>query len=151
MALNFYFRSYENHIDGEFILYRNRLYNQEVCFLFILQFQYFAIDRHVLQNDLISSLYKVQTRHKQCHPDYNFPYCTCAVSVQSGQDVFLVDLCGDIQFVDFLSCIDSVIQVYKISDKLYKVRKGLLNSKYIKSLLLYLFLGYQSIFSQIVC
>uniref|UniRef100_A0A8W8NV44 VWFD domain-containing protein n=1 Tax=Magallana gigas TaxID=29159 RepID=A0A8W8NV44_MAGGI len=84
--------SYENHIDGEFILYRNRLYNQEV-----------------------------QTRHKQCHPDYNFPYCTCAVSVQSGQDVFLVDLCGDVQFVDFLSCIDSVIQVYKISDKLYKI------------------------------
>nr|XP_034320108.1 uncharacterized protein LOC117687527 isoform X18 [Crassostrea gigas] len=84
--------SYENHIEGEFILYRNTLYNQEV-----------------------------QTRHKQCHPDYNFPHCTCAVSVQSGQDVFLVDLCGDIQFVDFLSCNDSVIQVYKISDKHYKI------------------------------
>lgn len=84
--------SYENHIEGEFILYRNMLYNQEV-----------------------------QTKHKQCHPDYNFPHCTCAVSVQSGQDVFIVDLCGDIQFVDFLSCNDSVIQVYKISDKLYKI------------------------------
>lgn len=84
--------SYENHIEGEFILYRNMLYNQEV-----------------------------QTRHKQCHPDYNFPHCTCAVSVQSGLDVFLVDLCGDVQFVDFLSCNDSVIQVYKRSDKLYKM------------------------------
>lgn len=84
--------SYENHIPGEFILYRNTLYNQEV-----------------------------QTRHKQCHPTYNFPQCTCAVSVQSGQDVFLIDVCGDIQFIDFLSCNESVIQVFKMNDKLYKI------------------------------
>lgn len=67
---------------------------------------------------------QIQTRHKKCHPDYSFPQCTCAVSVQSGQDIHLMDLCGDRKFVGFLSHGDSVIQLFKLSDKLYKVRTG---------------------------
>ncbi|XP_061167273.1 uncharacterized protein LOC133176126 [Saccostrea echinata] len=84
--------AFESHIEGEFILYRNSLYNQEI-----------------------------QTRHEKCHTNYPFPQCTCAVSVQSGNDVFMIDICGNNNFMDFLRCQDNVIEVYKITDKLYKV------------------------------
>nr|XP_022310403.1 uncharacterized protein LOC111115834 isoform X2 [Crassostrea virginica] len=84
--------SYENHISGDFILYRNTLFNQEI-----------------------------QTTHRLCFPSYNFPYCTCAVSIQSGQDVFLIDVCDEKAFIDYLSCNDSVMQVDKLRDKLYKI------------------------------
>ena len=64
---------------------------------------------------------QIQTTHRLCYPSYNFPYCTCAVSVQSGQDVFLIDVCHKKSLIDYISCNDSVMQVNKLRDKLYKV------------------------------
>ncbi|XP_062578161.1 LOW QUALITY PROTEIN: uncharacterized protein LOC134240066 [Saccostrea cucullata] len=84
--------AFDSHIAGEFILYRNLKYNQEI-----------------------------QTRHEKCHVNYPFPQCTCAVSVQSGNDVFLIDICENNNFMDFLRCQDNVIEVYRITDKNYKV------------------------------
>ncbi|XP_062574323.1 von Willebrand factor D and EGF domain-containing protein-like, partial [Saccostrea cucullata] len=84
--------AFDSHIAGEFILYRNWKYNQEV-----------------------------QTRHEKCHAKYPFPQCTCAVSIQSGKDVFMIDICENNNFMDFLICQDNVIEVYKITDKNYKV------------------------------
>lgn len=121
--MKIYSRSYENHIDGDFILYRNKLYNQEVCFLCVT----FSIMWYISTGPSIPCHFyfsQIQTRHKKCHPDYSFPHCTCAVSVQSGQDIHLMDLCGDRKIVGFLNRGDSVIQLFKLSDKLYKVRVG---------------------------
>ncbi|XP_056007282.1 uncharacterized protein LOC125666050 [Ostrea edulis] len=85
-------RSYENHIIGTFVLYQNTLYNQEI-----------------------------QTKHHQCHPDYNFPKCICAVSVQSGMDVFVIDICDNNQLIDFVACADGTLSFYRESDKVYKI------------------------------
>nr|XP_022312815.1 uncharacterized protein LOC111117870 isoform X2 [Crassostrea virginica] len=71
--------SYENHISGDFILYRNNLFNQEFSLL----------------------------------------YLRCVYS--TGQDVFLIDVCREQSFIDYISCNDSVMQVNKLRDKLYKI------------------------------
>lgn len=86
----------------------------------------FLLLKSALLDDMFNStavmfILQVQVKQRLCHSLYNFPQCTCAVSVQSGQDVFLVDVCGEREFVDFLSCNDSVLQVHQIHDKLYKV------------------------------
>ena len=43
------------------------------------------------------------------------------MSIQSGQDVFLIDVCREKSFIDYISCNDSVMQVNKLRDKLYEV------------------------------
>lgn len=76
--------------------------------------------RHI-KTFIFDVILQVQTKHRICHSLYSFPHCTCAVSIQSGQDVFLVDVCGEREFIDFLSCNDSVLKIHQIHDKLYKV------------------------------
>lgn len=66
-------------------------------------------------------MFKIQTKHHQCHPDYNFPKCICAVSVQSGMDVFVIDICDNNQLIDFVACADGTLSFYRESDKVYKV------------------------------
>ncbi|XP_062609644.1 uncharacterized protein LOC134271468 [Saccostrea cucullata] len=78
--------------------------------------------RHALLSlKALKSGIQVQTRHEKCHDSYPFPQCTCAVSVKSGRDLFMIDVCENNNFVDFLRCQDNVIKVYKEEDKLFKI------------------------------
>jgi hypothetical protein len=65
---------------------------------------------------------KVQERTKYCFGGGRGPVCACAVAVRAGADVFMINRCGTINFLDFVSCDDGgIIQVEKLNDATYKV------------------------------
>ncbi|XP_053373990.1 uncharacterized protein LOC123532953 [Mercenaria mercenaria] len=79
-------RQYENQNQGTFILYRNALYNVEV-----------------------------QIKTDRCPNHFNHqirPWCTCAVAVRAGRDIFKIDNCGTGGIVEprFERCDDRVLQ-----------------------------------------
>ncbi|XP_061170731.1 von Willebrand factor D and EGF domain-containing protein-like [Saccostrea echinata] len=85
-------RSYQCHIPGEFINYRNQ---------------------HQLQ--------WIQSKHHLCIPSYDGPWCVCAVAARAGRDVFVIDLCGENKVISYELCEDNVLKVTKIYDKYYKI------------------------------
>ncbi|XP_060574617.1 von Willebrand factor D and EGF domain-containing protein-like [Ruditapes philippinarum] len=82
-------KSYENNdFAGEFILYRNTVYNIEI-----------------------------QERTTSCFSVNRRPFCTCAVAVRAGGDVFLINLCNDLKFIGMTACKDNGALVIRLLDQ----------------------------------
>lgn len=56
-----------------------------------------------------------------CHPNHQYPRCSCAVAVRSGKDVFIIDICNSKSIIHFPSCDDGTLKVIKTDDRYYKV------------------------------
>ncbi|KAL3871227.1 hypothetical protein ACJMK2_039235 [Sinanodonta woodiana] len=87
-------RYFENHVDGEFILYRHLRYKAEV---------------------------QIKTRPCEAHWAH-FVRCNCGVAVKAGKDVFVFDVCGPIPFIGYKDgrCKDSTLVVLKTGNT-YKI------------------------------
>ncbi|KAL3871219.1 hypothetical protein ACJMK2_039227, partial [Sinanodonta woodiana] len=87
-------RYFENHLDGEFILYRHLKYTTEV-----------------------------QIKTKSCEAPWPTSFrCNCGVAVKAGMDVFVVDMCSTIPFIGYKDgrCKDSTLVVLKMGNT-YKI------------------------------
>ncbi|XP_048750156.2 uncharacterized protein LOC125662024 [Ostrea edulis] len=85
-------KRYECQIPGQFINYRNQ-----------------------------RQLQWIQSKHHPCFPSRTGPWCVCAVAARAGRDVFVIDLCGGNDVINFEFCEDNVLKVTKVNDKHYKV------------------------------
>nr|XP_022293342.1 von Willebrand factor D and EGF domain-containing protein-like [Crassostrea virginica] len=64
-------------------------------------------------------LQEVQVKHRNCWG--RRPRCVCAVAVRAGQDVFVIDGCNGMQYINFPLCNENSLKVIKETDKVYKV------------------------------
>ncbi|XP_060604052.1 von Willebrand factor D and EGF domain-containing protein-like [Ruditapes philippinarum] len=86
-------RPYENQREGYYMLFQHKISDIEV-----------------------------QERTKYCFGGGRGPVCACAVAVRAGADVFMINRCGTINFLDFVNCDDGgIIQVEKLNDAVYKI------------------------------
>ncbi|XP_053391350.1 von Willebrand factor D and EGF domain-containing protein-like [Mercenaria mercenaria] len=83
-------KPYENNdFPGEFILYMNTEYS-----------------------------IMVQEKTISCFSDDDGrPFCTCAVAVRAGGDIFLINLCNDLKFIGMTSCKDNGALVIRQQDE----------------------------------
>ena len=66
---------------------------------------------------------KVQQIIKQCSVP-STAQCTCAVAISAGQDVFMINRCGNTPFFGFTQCGDGgILDVVQVSQLHYKVRE----------------------------
>ncbi|XP_053391341.1 von Willebrand factor D and EGF domain-containing protein-like, partial [Mercenaria mercenaria] len=89
-------KGYENNDDeGEFILYWNIVYDIQV-----------------------------QERTTLCD-HFGRAFCTCAVAIRSGGDIFLINLCNDLKFIGMTSCKDNSLVIQKYSELEYQVQTNI--------------------------
>lgn len=70
---------------------------------------------------LTIDLLKVQESTKFCFGDSG-PVCECGIAVRAGQDVFMLDRCGDVNYLDFPQCGDGgILDVDVANDYQYTV------------------------------
>lgn len=65
-------------------------------------------------------LLQVQVKHSNCWG--RRPRCVCAVAVRAGQDVFVIDGCNGMQYINFPLCNENSLKVIKETDRVYKVK-----------------------------
>ena len=65
----------------------------------------------------------MQQKTKSCNRGY--ATCACGVAIRAGQDVFMLNRCGRIYFIDFISCKEGgILDIIREASNKYKVSKG---------------------------
>lgn len=63
---------------------------------------------------------KVLEKTNRCNG--NRALCTCGVIVRAGADVFAINLCNRVRFIEFLSCEEGgILKIVKKNDRRYEV------------------------------
>ncbi|XP_052798930.1 von Willebrand factor D and EGF domain-containing protein-like isoform X2 [Mya arenaria] len=63
---------------------------------------------------------EVQQKTKPCNNDHAM--CACGVAVRAGKDVFMINRCGSIHYIDFVHCGEGgILEVLEINSKKYRV------------------------------
>ncbi|XP_060574620.1 uncharacterized protein LOC132732249 isoform X2 [Ruditapes philippinarum] len=67
---------------------------------------------------------QVQMKTIGCNSDR--AYCACAVAVRAGGDVFLINICGGLRFIDMTSCKDGGVLIIRETSKVnYQVQTNI--------------------------
>ncbi|WAR02756.1 ZAN-like protein [Mya arenaria] len=63
---------------------------------------------------------RVQQKTKPCNNDHAM--CACCVAVRAGKDVFMINRCGSIHYIDFVHCGEGgILEVLEINSEKYRV------------------------------
>ncbi|XP_053377681.1 neurogenic locus notch homolog protein 1-like isoform X15 [Mercenaria mercenaria] len=122
-------RIWKNYIlqDIQVIVVDKLEYKNKICYSHIDPHHRTA-DGHYYEMQLegIFLLYKhkgtnveVQIITTRC---WNRPTCICAVAIRAGRDVFMINICGSINFFGFTHCGEGgILQIIKVNDNLYNI------------------------------
>ncbi|WAR02992.1 ZAN-like protein, partial [Mya arenaria] len=63
---------------------------------------------------------RVQQKTKPCNR--NYAMCACGVAVRAGKDVFMINRCGAIHFIDFVHCGEGgILDVLEVNSEKYRI------------------------------
>ncbi|XP_052799316.1 von Willebrand factor D and EGF domain-containing protein-like [Mya arenaria] len=70
----------------------------------------------------INKAYDIEVQQKTKPCNRNYAMCACGVAVRAGKDVFMINRCGAIHFIDFVHCGEGgILDVLEVNSEKYRI------------------------------